>query len=91
MNTAYTLFAILALMQAGDMYSTRKILLAGGIEQNPLMRALIGKLGIEPALTLKALAVMALAWFVLLPYPWAIGLLCAFYAWVLWYNWKGLS
>jgi hypothetical protein len=86
----YALLAILAALQAADVYSTRRILLAGGREMNPAVRWLIGRFGLMPALIGAKVAVMAIAWFILLPYPWLLGGLCAFYAGITAYNWKSL-
>ena len=87
---AYTLIALLAALQAADIYTTRRILLAGGMETTPAIRWLIARFAVPPALIGSKAAVLAIAWFILLPYPWLLGGLCAFYAGIVAYNWKSL-
>ena len=87
---AYALLALLAALQLADIYTTRRILLAGGKEMNPAVRWLIGRFGIMPALLVSKAAMLVLATAFLLPYPWALGGLCVFYAGIIWYNVKSL-
>ncbi len=84
------LLILLAALQAADVYSTRRILLAGGREQFALARWLIAKLGLMPGLIVAKAAVLALAVAFMLPYPWLLGGLCVFYAGIAAYNWKSL-
>ncbi len=86
----YVLFSLLAALQAADVWSTRKILLAGGCEQNPVMTWAFKALGMMPVLIGKSALVLALGWFVLLPYPWVLAALCAFYGWIVCHNWRSL-
>lgn len=85
-----TLLILLAALQAADIYTTRRILLAGGREMNPAVRWLIGRFGLMPALIVSKAAVMVVAVAFLLPYPWLLGVLCVFYAGIVAYNWKSL-
>ena len=87
---SYALLATLAALQVADIWTTRKILLAGGRELNPAVRWLIGRFGIMPALVVSKAAVLAIAWFILLPYPAVLAALCAFYGWIVWHNWRSL-
>jgi len=86
----YSLLALLAALQVADVWTTRRILLAGGKEMNPVVRWLIGRFGLLPALLMSKAAVLALAAAFLLPYPWLLGGLCVFYAGIIWYNAKSL-
>jgi len=86
----YALIALLAALQAADIYTTRRILLAGGKEMNPAVRWLIGRFGILPALLMSKAAVLALAAAFMTPFPWLLGGLCVFYAGIIWYNGKSL-
>ena len=87
---SYALIAILAALQVADIYTTRRILLAGGKEMNPTVRWLIGRFGIMPALLMSKAAVLALAAAFVIPFPWLLGGLCVFYAGIIWYNVKSL-
>jgi len=59
--THATLLVIVALLQAGDWYTTRTIIAKGGRELNPAIRWLMGKLGVDLALAVKTAAMMAIA------------------------------
>ncbi len=84
------LFLLIAL-QAGDWLTTRAILAHGGYERNPVIRWLMGKLGVDPALAVKTVVVIVIG-FVLTGLPILfIGLLCGFYAWVVVNNWRVLQ
>ena len=87
---SYVLFTLLAVLQLADIWSTRKILLAGGREQNPIMARAFKAFGMMPVLIGKAALVLALGWFVLLPYPWILAALYVFYGWIVWHNWRSL-
>ena len=87
---AYSLLALLAVLRVADIYTTRRILLAGGKEMNPAVRWLIGRFGMMPALFGAKVALLVLAAAFMLPYPWLLGALCVFYAGIVAYNAKSL-
>lgn len=85
----HILFALLALLQAGDWLTTARALAHGKREGNPLMRWLIERIGLHPALALKTAFVLAIGWMLVregLVIP--LALICAIYAWVCWHNWR---
>lgn len=86
------LLIVLAALQAGDWWTTRTFLPLGGRERNPLVRWLIDRLGVDPALAVKSAAVMAIgAVLAAFPAPWGasfLALLCVLYAHVVWSNWR---
>lgn len=86
----YSLFGLLTALQLADVYTTRRILIAGGKELNPMMRWLIRKLGVMPGLIIPKAFLLILAYIVLLPYPWVLGALCGLYVGVLVHNAKSL-
>lgn len=81
------LLGLVALLQAGDWYTTRTIISKGGREYNPLIRWLMGKLGVDPALAVKTAAMMAVAYFGGI--PGCIPLIVIF-AYACWHNAKAL-
>lgn len=92
---ATILFALLAALQIGDWITTARVLRRpGGRERNPLVRWLMERISLHPALALKAGLVTAIGWVlaaVATPPAIAHGLLaalCAFYAWVCFHNWR---
>lgn len=53
---------LLALLQVGDWLTTRTVLKRGGQELNPVIRSLLDLLGIDPALILKGILVVLIAY-----------------------------
>lgn len=52
---------LLALLQAGDWWTTRTVLAQGGRELNPAIRWLMERLGVDAALAVKCALVLAIA------------------------------
>jgi hypothetical protein len=89
---AWALVALLAVLQLGDMLTTLRVLAQGGREVNRVMAWLMRKLGRVGALAFKAALVLAIAvaFALLLPARFAVGLLaalCGLYVWVVAHNW----
>lgn len=77
------LMALLIALQAADWITTREILKHGGREKNPLIRWLMGKVGVDRALGLKTLVVIGIG-AVLTQIPWPfIAALSALYGYVI--------
>ena len=55
------LLAYAVLLQFGDFWTTKTILGAGGRELNPIMAALLGRLGVVGGLAVKVLVASAMA------------------------------
>lgn len=71
-----------ALLQLADAYTTSRILKAGGVETNKLMRRLMEQIGVTEALVLtKTLAIVIVVMaFAAGHLPvWVLAALCAFY------------
>jgi hypothetical protein len=84
------LLVILVLLQVADWITTRRILIEGGREENPLMRAAFSTLGVDCVLAIKTVLV-ALGGFVIREhYPLVVALLCSIYIAVLIHNVKQL-
>ena len=84
------LVAALAVTQALDWYSTRKILGKGGIEENPVAKWFMDRMTMDGFLGIKAVVVTGIGYWIVGHYPWLVALLIVFYAGVLAYNWKSL-
>lgn len=86
------LLALLLALQIGDWLTTREILAhPTGREKNPLIRWLMDRAGIDLALAIKTVAVIAIgASLTFLPWPF-LAVLCAYYAWIVWANWRVLG
>lgn len=84
------LVAALAVTQALDWFSTRRILAKGGIEENPVAKWFMDRMTTDGFLGIKAVAVTGIGYWIVGPYPWLVALLIVFYAGVLAYNWKSL-
>lgn len=84
--------AILLALQGGDWLTTRAILsYPRGYEKNPLIRRLIEAVGFNFAMLIKTVIVMAIGVaLTFLPWPF-LAVLCAYYAWVVWSNWRVLG
>lgn len=85
----YVLFVLLVLLQAGDVYTTNRILANGGREANPVIAWVMGKLGRYWWLSKVAvmLPIALLVW--LSPgYHTLMALLfmVILYLWVVWHN-----
>lgn len=84
-------FALMCLLQVGDVISTIRFLRAGKREANPLIRWLMDKIGVWPTMILKLAATFAAAWvlcFAVPEYLWLMAPLCAVYAYTVWRNWR---
>ena len=91
MKLSYALLAFLAALQAADIWTTWRILLAGGRELNPVMRWLIREFGVMPALIIPKAAVLVVCYVWLLPYWWVLALLCIFYTGIFLFNLRSLK
>ena len=83
---AMILYALLVALASADGLTTYKIIQAGGYEKNPVVRWLIEKMGLVPALVWSRLAVFAAGYLLTLPvagwYGAAIlAVLCAAFGW----------
>jgi hypothetical protein len=67
------------------------VLVAGGRELNPIVRALIDRLGVLPGLLLAKAAVAVIAGVFILEQPLALLLIAALYTWVVVHNWRQLA
>jgi len=82
------LFAIiLGILGLMDCYSTRRIILAGGHEQNPIAKALMAVLGMDGFLSLKMVAMIVCGFYA--P-PIMAGIVAVLYAAVMIHNWKSI-
>ena len=83
------LLIVLAMLQALDGFTTRRILDQGGRELNPVMRAGFAAIGFWPTIAIKGAAMVALgAWGAGHGGAAAPGLLVALYAAVIFWNWR---
>lgn len=86
----YALFLILVALQAADAYTTWRVLRGGGRELNPVLRVLMDRIGIVPALAVvKLVAVLFVGLFLLEHAVILLGLI-AVYVLVVWNNWQQL-
>lgn len=85
------LFAVLIALQLADAYLTWRVLAAGGRELNPIMRALIDRLGAVAGLGAGKVALVVAAWLFILEQPIALALLVALYGWVGLHNWRQIN
>ena len=90
MTFTYLLLAALALLQLGDGWTTWRILAAGGQELNPAMRWLMDAVGVVPALAVKGVAVVVIAYLFFLPYPWALAAMAAVQIGVVLFNFRSI-
>ena len=88
-NMVIALALIFAALNAGDWWTTRRLLARGGVERNPLMRAVLERFGFAGLAVVKLAIVgpivAACVWFDL-AFPLAV--LSAIYCWVVWNNWR---
>lgn len=83
------LLIALAVLQALDGFTTRRILDQGGRELNPVMRAGFETIGFWPTIAIKGAAMVALAaWAASKAGPIAPGLLVVLYCAVVAWNWR---
>ena len=83
------LLIVLAMLQALDGFTTRRILDQGGRELNPVMRAGFAAIGFWPTIAAKGAALVALgAWGASHAGAAAPGLLVVLYCAVVAWNWR---
>ena len=86
------LLIALAVLQALDGFTTRRILDQGGRELNPVMRAGFETIGFWPTIAIKGAAMVALgAWGANYAGLSAPGLLVAIYVAVVVWNWRQVN
>jgi len=86
------LLIVLAVLQALDGFTTRRILDQGGRELNPVMRAGFETIGFWPTIAIKGAAMVALAaWGAVHGGAAAPGLLVALYVAVVVWNWRQVN
>lgn len=86
------LLIALAVLQALDGFTTRRILDQGGRELNPVMRAGFAAIGFWPTVAIKGAAMVALAaWGANYAGLSAPGLLVALYVAVVVWNWRQVN
>lgn len=76
MTVSLMLFIVLVAINGVDVYTTLRIVQAGGREGNPLLAPLVKRMGVVPALLVVKVPLLAVAWFFLRPYPWIMLVLC---------------
>ena len=84
------LVAALAVTQALDWYSSRTGLKMGRVEQNPVARWFMERMGVDGFFAAKTVIVTGIGYWIVGPYSWLVALLIVFYAGVVAYNWKSL-
>ncbi len=83
------LLIVLAVLQALDGFTTRRILDQGGREINPVMRAGFAAIGFWPTVAIKGAAMVAMgAWGAVHGGAAAPGLLVVLYCAVVAWNWR---
>lgn len=82
-----TVIIILAALQFLDAWTTLRVLKEGGRELNPIMRDLFDLLGVEMALIVKGIAVVAIG-YACVDYhmEWLVWVLCVWYSLVVAWN-----
>lgn len=93
MQDASALLCLLLIgLQIIDYELTTGIIRRGGVELNPLLRRLMERMGVQPALISAKLIAAGMGW--ILAYhgeAFALAVLCAIYAGVCAWNWRGLQ
>lgn len=93
MATHYALLGALVILQGADIWSTWRVLAAGGRELNPVVAEFIARLGLLPGLVAvklpPTLAAVAATYYGLLPW-WLLAGLCALYVGVVANNLRAL-
>ena len=91
MNSSVLILAlVLAITQLLDWYTTRTILNKGGYEQNPVMAKMFALLGVDAALVVKGILVVALGWFIGQQSIIVLQCLIILYVTVIIHNWKSM-
>jgi len=88
--TAKELCVVFTILQVLDVWTTHRILSAGGRELNPVMDWLFKRLGVLPGLIIVKTVVVALIWFYLISHPVFVAALCIFYVAVVIHNFKSI-
>ncbi len=89
--TAQGLWGIFTVLQAMDVWTTHKVLSAGGSELNPVMDWLFKRFGVLPSLIVVKVAVVVVFWVYMLDYPLLVSAVCIFYAFVIANNLKHMK
>ena len=85
----YSLLALLFLLQLGDWYTTRTAINSGkGHEANPVAAWLMGKIGMDGYLAIKAGVLTVLGYLIGIASLYTLGALVAFYVAVVTNNWR---
>ena len=86
----YALAALLIALNVADWWTTRRVIVdLGGVEKNPAMDWVIQRWGFTGLAWAKVLLVGIPTALVLFVYPgawWALAMLCALYAYIVWHN-----
>lgn len=85
---------VFSILQLADIWTTNKALSMGGREINPVMRWLMAKLGVIPALVWMKAVVVFIAYKYIYPHPSLIevfGIVTAFYVYVIYNNFKAIK
>lgn len=86
------ILALFIALQLGDFYTTCRVLRAGGIELNPLLVFLFGRIGVIPALVLYKGGCIAIGiWMYAHSQVEVMVLLSALYSWVVYHNFKQMK
>ncbi len=84
------LLILLVALQVADAYLTWRVLAAGGRELNPVVRFLIGRLGLVPGLAVAKLTLTILSVLFLFDQPLVLLGAVGLYVWVVDHNIKQL-
>lgn len=85
------LIYLFAILQLADIYTTHMILKRGGKELNPVLAKLFDMFDYRIVLVIVKAAAIYVVAVVCEPYPEIIGLLCLFYAFIVWRNCKVIN
>jgi hypothetical protein len=90
-----SLLILILLLQVADIYTTLRVLSQGGRERNKLVKWLMDRIGVLPALLASKAVVIAGLVFLyfgayLIFYPVVGGLVCL-YSWVVWRNYREIK
>jgi len=89
--TGVELCAIFTILQVADVWTTHKVLSAGGSELNPVMDWFFKRFGVLPSLIVIKVAVVVVFWVYMLDYPLLVSAVCIFYAFVIVNNLKHMK
>ena len=93
-NLSYIILVIFIILQIGDIITTIKALKTHtNVESNPIIKFIMGKIGIIPTLLLTKIIVIGILFSAMFFYPSTlltilIGMLDILYCWVVWNNTK---